>query len=102
LPCTSTLPSCDTMLMTLSLYFNGYVSLFSLVGSTVFNGIQAVDADQPGKQSKNTLFDYLFIFNPMYCTFYQVPSLLWSTAWCLGPSQTIWRLKTHSMEGSLS
>jgi hypothetical protein len=50
---TATLPSCDTMLMTLSLYFKDYVTLFSLVGSTVFNGIQAVDADQPGKQTEN-------------------------------------------------
>jgi hypothetical protein len=49
----STLHSCDTMLMTLSLYFEDYVALFSLVGSTVFNGIQAVDVDQPGKQTEN-------------------------------------------------
>jgi hypothetical protein len=52
---TLTLLSCDKMLMTMSLYFEDYVTLFSLVGSTVFNGIQAVDADQPGKQSTRCL-----------------------------------------------
>ncbi len=103
---TATLPSCDTMLMTLSLYFKDYVTLFSLVGSTVFNGIQAVDADQPGKQTENwTMWKFLFNFNPMNCTF--IRSFLYCGvpygAWALLRLSGVWKPSgwtAHSRKGN--
>ncbi len=102
----STLHSCDTMLMTLSLYFEDYVALFSLVGSTVFNGIQAVDVDQPGKQTENwKLWKFIFNFNPMYCIF--IRSLLYCGvpygAWALLRLSGVWkpsRRTAHSRKGN--
>ncbi len=99
-------PSHILMLMILSLYFKDYATLFSLVGSTVFNGIQAVDADQPGKQTENwKLWKFIFNFNPMFCTF--IRSLLYCGipygAWALLRLSGVWkpaRRTAHSRKGN--